>query len=70
MNQAYNESEACIIVNYLFRLSNMVNRMFNELKVKNVNRDVASQRLLVFNSARFVIKTALEILGVKPLLEM
>ncbi|CAG9562949.1 unnamed protein product [Danaus chrysippus] len=70
INQAYIENEACILVNYLFRLSNMVNRMFNELRVKNVDHDVASQRLLVFNSARFVIKTALEILGVKPLLQM
>lgn len=64
------ENEACIIVNYLFRVARHVNRMFNELKVKNVETDFGSQRLLVFHSARLVIKTALEIVGVKPLYEM
>lgn len=70
LNKSLTENEACIIVNYLFRLAKLVNRMFNELKVKNVNQDLGSQRLLVFHSARIVIKKALEILGVKPLFEM
>lgn len=64
------EYEACILVGYLFRLARTVNRMFMELKVKNVDPDLASQRLLVFHSARLVVKTALEVLGVKPLHEM
>ncbi|CAH0717437.1 unnamed protein product, partial [Brenthis ino] len=70
LNKSLTENEACIIVNYLFRLAKLVNRMFNELKVKNVNQDLGSQRLLVFHSARLVIKKALEILGVKPVFEM
>lgn len=70
LNRALIENEACIIVNYLFRLAKYVNRMFNELKVKNVDQDLGSQRLLVFHSARIVLKKALEILGVKPLHEM
>lgn len=64
------EYEACILVGYLFRLAKHVNRMFNELKVKNVDADLASQRLLVFYTARLVVKSGLEILGVKPLHEM
>lgn len=68
--RAKNEYEACIIVNYLFRLSRQVNRMFNELNVKNVEPDLAAQRLLVFYSARQVVKRGLEILGVQPLFEM
>ncbi|XP_013190128.2 probable arginine--tRNA ligase, mitochondrial [Amyelois transitella] len=64
------EHEACVLVNYLFRLAKHVNRMFNELKVKNVESNLAEQRLLVFHRARLVVKTGLEILGVKPLKEM
>ncbi|XP_063374924.1 probable arginine--tRNA ligase, mitochondrial isoform X2 [Cydia amplana] len=70
LNRSYTEYEACVIVNYLFRLARHVNRMFNELKVRNVDADVAAQRLLVFHSARLVVKTGLEILGIRPLHEM
>lgn len=70
LHRALVEHEASIIVNYLFRLAKHVNRMFNELKVKNVESNLAAQRLLVFHSARRVVKTGLEILGVKPLMEM
>ncbi|CAG9791781.1 unnamed protein product [Diatraea saccharalis] len=70
LSRALNENEACILVSYLFRLARHVNRMFNELKLKNVDRDLATQRLLVFHSARLVVKTGLEVLGVQPLYEM
>ncbi|CAH2979623.1 unnamed protein product [Chilo suppressalis] len=68
--RAHIEYEACILVNYLFRLAKPINRMFNELRIKNVDSDLGAQRLLVFHSARLVVKTGLEILGVKPLYEM
>ncbi|GBP76947.1 Probable arginine--tRNA ligase, cytoplasmic [Eumeta japonica] len=64
------EYEACILVNYLFRLAHRVNRVFNQLKVKGTNPDTAAQRLLVFNASRLIIKKSLEILGVKPLNQM
>ncbi|XP_023940452.1 probable arginine--tRNA ligase, mitochondrial isoform X1 [Bicyclus anynana] len=70
LNRALEEYEPCIIVNYLFKLARHVNRMFNELQVKNVGNDLGAQRLLVFHSARLTIKKALDILGVKALLEM
>ncbi|KAJ2938866.1 hypothetical protein O0L34_g18495 [Tuta absoluta] len=70
LNRALDEYEACILVNYLFKLARHVNRMFNELKVKDASPDVAAQRLLVFHAARQVLKTSLEVLGVKPLYEM
>lgn len=70
LQKACEEYEACILVGYLFNLAKHVNRMFNELKVKNVDADLASQRLLVFHTARLVVKSALEILGVQPLREM
>lgn len=70
LRRSLHEYEACILVNYLFKLSRQVNRMFNELKVKDTDKDSAAQRLLVFHAARLVVKTGLEILGVKPLYEM
>ncbi|CAH0629096.1 unnamed protein product [Chrysodeixis includens] len=70
LNKSLEEYEACILVNYLFRLAKYVNRMFNELKVKNVDPDLAAQRLLMFYCARQTVKTGLEILGVRPLKEM
>ncbi|XP_049865257.1 probable arginine--tRNA ligase, mitochondrial [Pectinophora gossypiella] len=70
LSRSLEEYEACVIVNYLFRLARHVNRMFNELRVNNASPDLAAQRLLVFHSARVVVKTCLEILGVKPLYEM
>lgn len=70
LSRALLENEACIIVNYLFRLARHVNRMINELKVKNVDPDLAGQRLQVYHSARTIVQTGLQILGVTPLNEM
>lgn len=70
LHRSLEEYEACILVNYLFRLARHVNRMFNEIRVKNVDSDLAAQRLLVFHCSRIVLKTGLEILGIRPLNEM
>ncbi|XP_035430933.2 probable arginine--tRNA ligase, mitochondrial [Spodoptera frugiperda] len=70
LQKSLDEYEACILVNYLFRLARHVNRMFNEVRVKDVNSDLAAQRLLVFYCSRIVLKTALQILGIRPLKEM
>lgn len=70
LQKSLDECEACILVNYLFRLARHVNRMFNEVRVKDVNSDLAAQRLLVFYCSRIVLKTALQILGIRPLKEM
>lgn len=70
LQRSYKEYEACILVGYLFRLGKYVNRMFNELRVKGIECDTAAQRLLVFHSARLIIKNSLSILGVRPLYEM
>lgn len=70
LQRSYEEYEACILVGYLFRLAKCVNKMFNELRVKGVESDTAAQRLLIFHSARLIIKKGLNILGVRPLYEM
>lgn len=68
--RAKEEYEACVLVAYLFRLTKIVNKAFKELKIKNVDVELGRQRLLVFHAARIVMKSSLEILGVKPLLQM
>nr|AHF48760.1 mitochondrial arginyl-tRNA synthetase [Caryedes brasiliensis] len=62
--------EAYILVNYLFHLCNYINKALHELQVKGMSPDVASQRLLLFNTAREVLKNGMEILGLQPLQAM
>ncbi|VEN40312.1 unnamed protein product [Callosobruchus maculatus] len=62
--------EAYILVNYLFHLCNHINKALVELQVKGTSPDVASQRLLLFNTAREVLKNGMEILGLRPLQAM
>jgi arginyl-tRNA synthetase len=70
IERSRNELEACLLVSYLFNLSSSVNRAIKVLQVKDQPADVASQRLLLFHSAKLIMKRGLEILGVKPLNEM
>lgn len=50
--------------------SNHINKALKTLKVKGTEGDAASQRLLLFNSARAVLKDGMTILGLKPLTKM
>lgn len=50
--------------------SNHINKAFKTLQVKGSAPDVSSQRLLLFNTAREVLKNGMEILGLHPLNEM
>lgn len=70
IDRARNDLEACLLVAYLFQLSSSINRAIKVLQVKDQPVDIASQRLLLFHSAKLIMKRGLEILGVKPLNEM
>lgn len=70
VHRAFKDLEACIIVNYLFRLCNATSRALKVLNVKHQPRDIAAQRLLLFNRARAVLCRAMKILGLKPLQSM
>jgi len=59
--------EACVLVNYLFRLCNCINKAIKVLNVKNSNNTVAQQRLLLFRRARSTLSTGMRILGLVPL---
>ncbi|CAG9797235.1 unnamed protein product [Chironomus riparius] len=68
---SHNELESCVLVKYLFDLCNSASRAFKTLHVKNCEcKATASQRLLLFNTTRKVLKDGLDILGLKVLNEM
>ncbi|XP_050300927.1 probable arginine--tRNA ligase, mitochondrial [Anthonomus grandis grandis] len=67
---ANEQLEACIMVTYLFHLCNHINRALKTLQIKGADPNVASQRLLLFNTAREVLKNGMMILGLKPLTKM
>lgn len=68
---SYDELESCILVKYMFDLCNATSKAFKTLTVKNCEcKATASQRLLLFNTARKVLKHSLEMLGLTALNEM
>lgn len=63
--------ESCILVNYLFGLSNAISRAIKCLNVKNEKCiGKQSHRLLLFSKARQTLHDGMKILGLKPLNEM
>lgn len=54
----------------LFFHSNSTSRALKTLNVKNADDEVASQRLLLFNTSRKILNHGLEIIGLKVLNEM
>ncbi|XP_075146167.1 arginyl-tRNA synthetase, mitochondrial [Haematobia irritans] len=69
--QAKENLEACILVNYLFGLSNAISRALKKLPIKNETNLLKQQhRLLLFKAAKIKLKQGMEILGLKPLNKM
>lgn len=59
--------EACILVNYLFRLCNCINKALKVLNIKNSSSTLAQQRILLFRRARDTLGTGMKMLGLTPL---
>ncbi|XP_044734606.1 probable arginine--tRNA ligase, mitochondrial isoform X2 [Chrysoperla carnea] len=70
LHKSHLEMEACILVNYLFILCNLISRALKVLRVKNEQPSIASQRLLLFYISKHVLYDGMVILGLKPLNEM
>ncbi|XP_063224933.1 probable arginine--tRNA ligase, mitochondrial [Bacillus rossius redtenbacheri] len=64
------ELEACILVNYLFKLCSEINAALRVLPVKNQDGHTAAQRLLLFSAARQVLHRGMKIAGLQPLRQM
>ncbi|CAG9862201.1 unnamed protein product [Phyllotreta striolata] len=67
---ASEQLEAYVLVKYLFDLCNHINKAFKTLRVKGTPDELASQRLLLFNTARKVLENGMIILGLTPLNKM
>lgn len=50
--------------------SNLISKTLKTVQVKGMSEEVASQRLLIFNTARKVLHNGMVILGLQPLREM
>ncbi|CAH1156161.1 unnamed protein product [Phaedon cochleariae] len=68
--KANEQLESYILVNYLFHLCNQINKALKTLQVKGMSPDVSAQRILLFNTAREVLRNGITILGLTPLNEM
>ncbi|ENN75635.1 hypothetical protein YQE_07813, partial [Dendroctonus ponderosae] len=66
-NEQLEASVLCYISN---RCSNHISKALKRLQVKGMDPEVASQRLLLFNTAREVLKNGMTILGLTPLKKM
>nr|XP_012215145.1 PREDICTED: probable arginine--tRNA ligase, mitochondrial [Linepithema humile] len=64
--KSYEEMESCVLTAYLYNLR----CAFKTLRVKNESSDVASQRLLLFHTARNILAQGMKLLGLIPLEEM
>ena len=56
-----------VLVNYLIKLTHMSNEAYESLKVKNVDDNIAGQRLLLFRCSKRILEDGLRLLGLEPL---
>ncbi|XP_076449166.1 putative arginine--tRNA ligase, mitochondrial [Babylonia areolata] len=62
--------EPCHVVQYLLKLSHLVNSAYSTLPVKGEPVAIAQARLLVFDSARQVLSNGMRMVGLQPLRQM
>ncbi|CAG5100718.1 Similar to Rars2: Probable arginine--tRNA ligase [Cotesia congregata] len=62
---SYQTLEACYLVKYLFNL-----RTLEQLRVKDQPKDIASQRLLLYEVSKNILNTGMKLLGLRPLNKM
>ncbi|KAF6205840.1 hypothetical protein GE061_020014 [Apolygus lucorum] len=62
--------ESSLVVNHLFKLSNLTSRSLKHLQVKDQDPSVSQHRLMLFHKARLKIKQCMELLGLTPLNKM
>ena len=68
VRSSYLQLEPCILVKYLYRLCNVTSKGLKQLGVKTAPTQIAAnERLMLFASARVVLKAGMKILGLKPL---
>ncbi|XP_043484212.1 probable arginine--tRNA ligase, mitochondrial isoform X2 [Leptopilina heterotoma] len=68
--KSHEKMEACIFVNYLFRLSHVINKCVVSLRVKDESPEIAAQRLLLFKVAKNFLAQGMKLVGLTPLKRM
>ncbi|CAL4061320.1 unnamed protein product, partial [Meganyctiphanes norvegica] len=68
--ECYESLEPCVLVNYLFKLSNTINAAFKKLPVKTAPEEIAAARLSLLLAARHTLAAGMKILGLQPLSQM
>jgi arginyl-tRNA synthetase len=62
--------EPCTLLSYLFDLCSAVNSANKALYIKDQSPEIQEARLLLFESAKVVLRSGLEMLGLVPLERM
>ncbi|KAJ2828053.1 arginyl-tRNA synthetase, partial [Coemansia furcata] len=62
--------EPCTIIHYMLELARSISSAIEQMKVHGAAHDVAEARLLMYWSARIVLRNALTIIGLEPITRM
>lgn len=68
---SYSELEPCILLTYLFKLSDKVSKALKQLKVMSEpDENLAAARLALFLLSKRILAVGLNTLGIRPLNEI
>ncbi len=70
IQNALQQLEPCIMVQYLMSLSHAISLALEKIRVVGADKPVAEARLLMYWTARITLGTGLKLLGLKPLERM
>eukprot|EP00123_Amoebidium_parasiticum_P010766 comp20304_c0_seq1/m.25512 comp20304_c0_seq1/g.25512 ORF comp20304_c0_seq1/g.25512 comp20304_c0_seq1/m.25512 type:complete len:573 (-) comp20304_c0_seq1:7-1725(-) len=70
LSSAHRQMEACVVVQYAFRLAQLLSVAHERLFVKGQPAHIAEARMALFESARITLASTLRIVGLTPLHQM
>ncbi|CAO3671299.1 unnamed protein product [Umbelopsis ramanniana] len=70
VQSAFETLEPCTIVQYLFHLSHAISSANAQLRVKDVQPDLAKARMSLFWAAKTTLANGMQLLGIQPLIRM
>lgn len=70
VQSAFETLEPCTIVQYLFHLSHAISSANTQLRVKDVQPDLAKARMSLFWAAKTTLANGMKLLGIQPLIRM
>lgn len=67
---AFQTLDSCTVVTYLFKLAHMISQANYNLRIKDVNPNLAEARLLLFWAAKTTLANGMRLIGLCPLERM